>query len=140
MNDMLLSGIPLWPNVGKSNLKEDQHFCGSARRSNDYWMIIRFVCWSYPYPILLFFFVCGMNSSIQKSLGATKMRNFLCDNCLGLLQISYNPYTSLASLGFLCVTRPHIYFYLLSDVYLTVVKGRNSCTIIVVASCAWICH
>lgn len=136
MNVMLLSGIPLWPNVGKSNPKEDQHFCGSARRSNDYWMIIRFVCWSS----FNFFFVCGMNSSNQKSLGATKMRNFLCENCLGLLQISYNPYTSLASLGFLCVTRPHINFYLLSDVSLTVVKRRNSCTIIVVASCAWICH
>ena len=134
MNVMLLSGIPLWPNVGKSNLKEDQNFCGSARRSNDYWMIIRFVCWSSFNLSYFAFFLCLWYC------GATKMRNFLCENCLGLLQISYNPYTSLASLGFLCVTRPHIYFYLLSDVSLTVVKGRNSCMIIVVASCAWICH
>ena len=51
---------------------------------------------------------------------------------------SLNPCTSPMSFGFFCAARPHIHFYLLSDVSLTVEIGLNSRSIIVIAGHVWV--
>ena len=43
------------------------------------------------------------------------------------------------SFGLFCAARPHIYFYILSDVSLTVEIGLNSRTVIVIAGHVWVC-
>ena len=42
------------------------------------------------------------------------------------------------SFGLFCAARPHIYFYILSDVSLTVEIGLNSRTVIVIAGHVWV--